>query len=401
MSSISITPYFPFCRVHIYGQTVTDEESIIRVRPDKRYKPICSVCTHHCDTIHAWVKRPIRDLNCGAVKVVIECRYRKVFCKKCGSIFVEDLVFFKPYCRITNRLARYIHELCKVLTVQDVARHLDLDWKTVKDIDKAFLEEEYGQTDYGDLTILAVDEISIRRGHSYMTVVLDYLTGRVVWMGEGRRADTLMEFFEGMTDEQIEKLEAIAMDMWDPYIKAVETKAPHVQIVFDLFHMVKEFNKVIDRVRIDEYKKASDTDRRVIQGSKYLLLKNPENIKKDEEKEHLDRLLALNETISKVMILKDKLKLIWECESREEAHRQIDEWCALAESVHHPSVDAFVRRIRRYEYGILNHCEYPIHTSMLEGVNNKIKVIKRKAYGFHDNRYFSLKVIQAFSVIYN
>jgi len=399
MSFISITPYFPFCRVHIYGQSVKGEESTILARPDKRYKPICSVCNSHCAIIHAWVRRPIRDLNCCAVKVVIECKYRKVFCTNCGRILVEDMVFFEPYCRITNRLARYIHELCKVLTVQDVARHLDLDWKTVKDIDKTFLEEEYGQTDYEDLTILAVDEISIRRGHSYMTVVLDYLTGRVVWMGESRRADTLMKFFEGMTDEQIEKLEAIAMDMWDPYIKAVETKAPHVKIVFDLFHMVKEFNKVIDRVRIEEYKKASETDKRVIQGSKYLLLKNPMNIKKDAEKEHLDRLLALNETISKVMILKDKLKLIWECEVREEAQWQIDEWCALAESVHHPSVDAFVRRIRRYEYGILNHCEYPIHTSMLEGVNNKIKVIKRKAYGFHDNRYFSLKVIQAFSVI--
>jgi transposase len=401
MSSISITPYFPFCRVHIYGQSVKGEESTILIRPDKRYKPICSVCSSHCAIIHAWVKRPIRDLNCGAVKVVIECRYRKVFCTNCGRILVEDLTFFEPYQRVTKRLARYIYDLCKILTVQDVAEHLGLDWKTVKDIDKTFLEEEYGETDYGNLTILAVDEIAIRKGHRYMTVVLDYLTGRVVWMGEGRGADTLMEFFEGMTDEQIEKLEAIAMDMWDPYIKAVETKAPHVKIVFDLFHMVKEFNKVIDRVRIDEYKKASETDKRVIQGSKYLLLKNPENIKKDEEKEHLDRLLALNETISKVMILKDKLKLIWECEAREESQRQIDEWCALAESVHHPSVDAFVRRIRRYDYGILNHCEYPIHTSMLEGVNNKIKVIKRKAYGFLDNRYFSLKIIQAFSIICN
>ena len=399
MSSISITPYFPFCRVHIYGQSVKGGESTIDVRPDKRYKPICSICKSRCVSIHAWVRRPIRDLNCCAVKVVIECKYRKVFCANCGCIHVEDMVFFEPYMRITNRLARYIHELCKVLTVQDVAKHLDLDWKTVKDIDKTFLEEEYGQTNYENLSILAVDEISIRRGHSYMTVVMDYLTGRVVWMGKHRRTDTLMKFFEGMTNEQREKLKAIAMDMWDPYIKAVKTNVPHVKIVFDLFHMVKEFNKVIDRVRIDEYNKASATDKRVIQGSKYLLLKNPINIKKKKEKEHLDRLLALNETISKIMILKDKLKLIWECKVRENAQTQIDEWCALATSIHHQSVDAFVRRIRRYEYGILNHCEYPIHTSMLEGVNNKIKVIKRKAYGFHDNRYFSLKVIQAFSII--
>jgi len=199
----------------------------------------------------------------------------------CGRFLVEELEFFEPSRRVTKRLALYVYELCKVLTVQDVARHLNLDWKTVKDIDKSFLEEEFGETDYTGLTILAVDEIAVKKGHRYMTVVLDYLTGRVVWMGEGRRADTFMQFFDGMTDEQIEKLEAIAMDMWDPYIKAVEVKAPHVRIVFDLFHVVKEFNKVIDRVRIDEYNKASEFDKKVIKGSRYLLLKKPGEYPKD------------------------------------------------------------------------------------------------------------------------
>ncbi len=125
------------------------------------------------------------------------------------------------------------------------------------------------------------------------------------------------------------------MDMWDPFIKAVQERVPHVKIVFDLFHIVKEFNKVIDRVRINEYNKASESDKKVIKGSKYLLLKNPENISKFEDKKHLDRLLELNETISKAMILKDKLKLIWKCESRKEAEQKIDEWCALAKTVHH------------------------------------------------------------------
>ena len=397
MSNVSITPYFPFCRVNIFGQDVTEEKSVIYMRPDKRFKPVCYICKRRCNTVHKWVKRPVRDLDFGSAHVTIECIYRQIFCVKCDSIIVEDLEFFEPYRRITKRLARCIYDLCKVLTVKDVAEHFDLNWKTVKDIDKAFLEEEFGETDYTDLTVLAVDEISIRRGHSYMTVVLDYLTGRVIWMSKARKADTLMDFFDGMTKEQKEHLQAIAMDMWDPFIKAVQDRVPHVKIVFDLFHMVKEFNKVIDRVRIDEFNKASESGKSVIRGSKYLLLKNSANIKNDEEQEHLDCLLKLNKTISKVMILKDKLKLIWGCNSCEEAKLQIDEWCSLAAVVHHPSVDAFVKRIRRYEYGILNHCDYPIHTSILEGVNNKIKVIKRKSYGFHDERYFSLKVIQAFS----
>jgi len=349
--------------VNGYGNNLAD--------PDKTGPTIYPNCKRSSVIIHKWVQRPIRDLKLSPAYVSIECRYRQIYCLICERFALEDIEFFEPSRMVTKRFACYIHDLCKLLTVQDVAKHCNLDWKTVKTIDTTFLGKEFGQTDYSDLTVLAVDEISIRRGHTYMTVVLDYLAGRVVWMGKGRKATTFMQFFNGMTDDQIEKLEAIAMDMWDPYIKAAETKAPHVKIVFDLFHMVKEFNKIIDRVRRDEYTKAPESDKRVIKGSNYLLLKNTENIKNDGEKEHLDRLLALNKTISKVMIIKDNLKSIWACESRKEAKQQINEWCLLAESVLHPSVNKFIHRIRRYEYGILNHYDYPIHTSIIEGVNRK------------------------------
>jgi len=398
MSALSITPFYSFCRVKLYRQEVTGNNAILHARPDKRFKPKCHICKGVCDIAHSWEKRSIRDLDCGAVRISVLCHYRKVMCTTCHHIRVEAIDFFEPYQRVTRRLARYIHELCKMLSVQDVAKHLDLDWKTVKNIDKSFLEEKYCQTDYTDLTILAVDEIAVKKGHSYMTVVLDYLSGRVVWMECERKAETLMKFFEGMTESQLQKLAAIAMDMWDPYIKAVREKAPHVQIVFDLFHMVKEFNKVIDHVRLDEYRKASESDKKVIQGSKYLLLKNRENIQKPQQIEQLEQLLALNKTISEVMILKDKLKMIWTCTSRIEAEYLINEWCDLADTISNPHVEKFTKRIRRYSYGILNHCEHQIHTSILEGVNNKIKLIKRKAYGFHDQLYFSLKVIQAFSI---
>ena len=397
MSAVSITPFYSFCRVKLLGKEVREDAASLYARPDKRYKPVCYVCKSVCDTVHSWEKRSIRDLDCGAVHISVLIRYRKVICTTCRQVHVEAIDFFEPYQRVTKRLACYIHELCKILTIQDVAKHLDLDWKTVKNIDKSFLEEKYGRTDYTDLTVLAVDEIAVKKGHSYMTVVLDYLTGRVIWMAAERKAETLMKFFESMTEDQRQKLTAIAMDMWDPYIKAVREKAPHVHIVFDLFHMVKEFNKVIDHVRLDEYRKASDSDKQVIQGSKYLLLKNRINIHKPQQIEQLEQLLALNKTISEVMILKDKLKMIWTCTSRIEAEYLINEWCDLADTISNPHVEKFTKRIHRYSYGILNHCDHQIHTSILEGVNNKIKLIKRKAYGFHDQLYFSFKVIQAFS----
>jgi transposase len=110
------------------------------------------------------------------------------------------------------------------MTIQEVSRHLGLDWKTVKAVDQKFLEEEYGETDYQGLRILAIDEISIRKGHRYLTVVLDYESGRVVWVGKDRKARTLRRFFSGMTAKQRKQLEAVVMDMWDPYILAVQSK---------------------------------------------------------------------------------------------------------------------------------------------------------------------------------
>ena len=171
---------------------------------------------------------------------------------------------------------------------------------------------------------------------------------------------------------------------------------PDAKIVFDLFHVVANFNRVIDKVRNSEYRKASDEDKAVYKGTKYLLLRNRNNLKTQQQRQHLKLLLALNETISTVMILKETLKHIWTYRSRAWATKALDHWCSLARSINHPSVTAFVKMLERHRYGILNHCDYPIHTGKLEGVNNKIKVIKRKAYGFHDIRYFTLKIYQAF-----
>lgn len=393
MPNLSIRHYFPFCRVKIQGQLF--EKKLVRIimDPDKRFHPICHVCGSISSSIHSYRRRPIRDLNLADTHVFIHYLIRKVRCPHCKNVAVEKVDFLTPCARVTNRLARYIHDLCKSLTVAEVARHLGLDWKTVKEIDKAFLEKQYGQTNYGGLQILAVDEIAVKKGHHYMTVVLDYETGRVVWMGKDRKAETLAGFFQGMNTVQRESIRAIAMDMWDPFIKASREYLPNAKIVFDLFHVVSGFNKVIDKVRNNEYRKARKEDRHVYHGSKYLLLRN--HLKGDEKK-RLKDLLDLNQTLVQTMILRDKLKELWRYKSRGWAQKGLEEWCRLARSLKEPALTKFSNMLEQFQYGILNHCDYPMNTSRLEGVNNKIKVIKRKAFGYHDERYFSLKVIQAF-----
>jgi transposase len=399
MSTMSIAPYFPFPRVRIVEQWVglEAEQAFIEVVPDKRFRPLCHRCGSRAIGVHSQHQRWVRDLNFASARVSIRCHYRKIACPQCRKILIEELDLFDPYLRVTKRLAFYIYQLCQMMTVKEVAEHLGLDWKTVKAIDRRFLEQDYGQTDYKELCILAVDEISICKGHRYLTVVLDYETGRVVWVGKERKARTLKQFFNGMTKKQRKALEAIAMDMWDPYIRAVREKVPHVAIVFDLFHVVSKFNRVIDKVRNSEYRKACKAHKSVIKGTKYLLLSNRPKIRRLKDREHLAQLLKLNKPINLVHILKDKLKHIWSYKSRAWANKAIDQWCALARAVGHPAVTKFAKTLERYRYGILNHCDYSIHTCKLEGVNNKIKVIKRRAYGYHDTRYFSLKIIQAFS----
>jgi transposase len=160
---------------------------------------------------------------------------------------------------------------------------------------------------------------------------------------------------------------------------------------------VAAFSRVIDQIRNSEYRKASTQNKEVFRGAKYLLLKNRANVRRPRHRQQLQELLKLNEVINTVMILKDQLKHIWSYRSRAWAGKALDQWCALARSLKHRALNQFAKMLERHRYGILNHCDYPIHTSKLEGVNNKIKVIKRKAYGYHDQRYFTLKIYQAFS----
>ncbi len=189
MSSLSIAHYFPFARMRIVRQRVSSggEKAYLKAVPDKRFQPLCHICGEQASGIHSQEKRWIRDLDFGQARVWILCHYRKIVCYHCQKIPIEELDLFDPYMRVTKRLARYVYELCRIMTVQEVARHLGLDWKTVKAVDLKFLEKEYGKTDYQGLGILAIDEISIRKGHRYLTVVLDYKSGRVVWVGKDRK----------------------------------------------------------------------------------------------------------------------------------------------------------------------------------------------------------------------
>lgn len=397
-TDLSIADYFPFNQVKIVRQEVNKEEQWAKIylEPGENKVLCCSICGEEVHTgIHSWTTRSIRDLNLTDYKVWLVVRYRKLFCPRCNKVRVERLNFVQPYSRVTWRLARYIYDLCQHLSLKQVAEHFDLDWKTVKEIDKYFLGIEFGRTDYSNLRILAIDEVALRKGHSYLTVILDWEIGRVVWVGKNRNKRTLNSFFKRMPKKTRDKIEAVAMDMWPAFIDRVKHWCSQARIVFDLFHLVKDFNWVIDRVRKSEFAKATAKGKELLKDSKYLLLRNWEKVR-GNNRSWLEDILQMNKPLWEAYILKELLKQIWSYRSRAWAEQALSSWYGLAVEHPHPAVRTFAKKILSHAEGILNHCDYPVNTSRLEGINNKIKVIKRRAYGFHDSDYFILKIKQAF-----
>ena len=199
-----------------------------------------------------------------------------------------------------------------------------------------------------------------------------------------------------MSNQEKQAREAVAMDMGGTYINHARCHWPKAKSVGDFLHLVQAFARVIDKVRRLEYRKANKSGRKGVKGSRYVLLKNEDNLT-DRQRNHLRSILALNETLSTMYVLKDQLKLLYFYSDRRRVRQALETWSQMAETIRYPEVKAFVKRLRRHAYGIVNHADYPIGTSPLEGMNNKIKGSKRKAYGFHDIEYFVLKVKQAFA----
>ncbi|PIV64298.1 MAG: ISL3 family transposase [bacterium (Candidatus Ratteibacteria) CG01_land_8_20_14_3_00_40_19] len=383
-------PSVKFNKVEIYG--VSTE---IYLGRDRSLGFTCSGCGQKSFWSWDHYEARIRDLSVFEYKTYLLLDKHRTNCPACG-VKIEKLDFADPYSRCTIRFEELVARLCRITSVKQVANLLDLDWKTVKGIDKKYLEKQFAIPDYDGLRLLAVDEIASHKGHNYFTVVMDLERTRVVWVGKSRAKETLDQFFKELGKERSKKIEAVATDMWDPYITSIKEHAPSAKIVFDKFHVIKNYSRVIDKIRNMEFKKATTEKKEAIKGTKYLLLKNRDKLEKDQ-KEQLQTLLELNQNINIAYMLKDDLKRLWNYKSSGWANKFLDGWIDTAITSNIRPLINFAQTLSNYRYGLINHCRYPIDTGKLEGMNNKIKVIKRIAYGFHDDDYFILKIKQGCS----
>ena len=354
----------------------------------------CSGCGRRVASVHDTTVRVVRDLPILDSQTYLVVPRRRLACRRCGPK-LERLSWLSSWGRVTNRLVESVARLCQQMAIKHVARYFGLSWDRVKGIDKRWLRRSLGEVDLSGVELIAMDEFAIQKGHRYATVIVEPLRKRVLWVGRGRGREDIRPFFELLGPEGCARIKAIAMDMSGAYREEVSLHCPQAEIVYDLFHVVARYGReVVDRVRVDEANRLrrDPKGRAVVKGARWLLLRNYANIEKREDRIRLQELLAANNKIAKVYILKDDLKHLWDYHYRGAALRFWNAWYHRAVRSRIAPLVKFAKNLKAHLSAILSHCRWWLSTSLLEGINNKIKVIKRVAYGFRDDEYFFLKI---------
>ena len=357
----------------------------------------CGECNSETTAIKDVTERWVRDLPVFDAETHLLVHRVRVACPACGPR-IEALDWLDRYSRVTRRLSESVARLCQITSIKQAADYFHLHWQTVKDIDKAYLQRTVGPADLSGVTLLAMDEFAIQKGHRYATVVVEPTTKRVLWVGRGRSREDVRPFFE-LLGAGCRDIRAVAMDMNPAYEEEVKLHCPQARIIYDLFHVVAKYGRdVIDRVRVDEANRLRDDKpaRKVVKSVRWLLLRNRDNIEREEDRIRLSELLAANRKLATVYVLKDDLKAIWDYRHEGYARRFWKQWYNRAIRSRIEPLKTFAKRLKTRIEGIFAHCRWPLHTSLLEGINNRIKVIKRMAYGFRDDDYFFLKIRAAF-----
>jgi transposase len=339
-------------------------------------------------------RRRFRTVSVGRKPVYVALGVPRVECRVCGAVRQVKIGFADGRLSYTRAFERYALELSRSMTIKDVADHLGVSWDVIKEIQKRHLKRRFDKPKLKHLKQIAIDEISTAKGHRYMTIVMDLESGAVVHVGEGKGGDALQDFWKRLRRSGA-KIEAVATDMSPAYIEAVVTHLPEATLVFDRFHVIKLYNEKLSDLRRSLFRELTDMmQKKALKGVRWLLLKRPENLDPSRnEPERLEEALRLNRPLATAYFLKEELGEIWEQEDEATAAALLMEWIAYAESTDIRMLHQFAKTLRLHAQGILAWYDHPISTGPLEGTNNKIKTMKRQAYGFRDPEFLRLKIL--------
>jgi transposase len=340
-------------------------------------------------------QRRARDLPCGSHRIYLQIEVRRVQCRRCGRVKRERLEDFLENALHSRRFARYIGERCRSSTIKDVAAEQRLDWHTVKRLEKQYMREQLERSGQPRPKVIGIDEISVRKGHEYRIVVSDLEKHRPIWFGGTDRSEASMdEFYRFLGEKPARRVRLAVMDMWKPFRNSTGKNAPQAAILFDKFHILRHLGEALDKVRKAEYARLDGQSRSFIKGQKYALLSHPQNLKGPARK-NLKLLLAANKRLNTAYLLKESFGQLWDYNREAWARKFFENWRAQLKWQRLKPYEKFAEMIDRHWDGIAAYCqpENKVALGFVEGLNNKIRVIQRRAYGLHDEEYLKLKVL--------
>lgn len=309
----------------------------------------------------------------------------------------EKLNFLSPLAKFTDRFALQIGGLCRAMTIQDVARRMRLDWRRVKELDKIYMREQLRRAGPPVPNVIGVDEISVKKRHVYRIVVSDLEQKRAIWFGgEGRTEKDMDQFYAFLGKETAEKIRLAVMDMWKPFRHSTQAHASQAAVLFDKFHVLRHLGEALDKIRKAEYARVTGKQRKFIKGQKYVLLSHRENLT-TKGKQSLGLLLKANKRLNTAYILREQFAQLWEYSSEAWARKFFDNWKTQLRWQRLKPYEEFAAMIERHWDGIAAYCkpENKVALGFVEGLNNKLRVLQRRAYGLRDEEYLKLKILTA------
>jgi transposase len=334
-------------------------------------------------------------LSCGAHDLYLELFVRRVACRRCGKVKRERLDWLADNPFYTKRFAWLIGRRCRAATIKDVAREFGLHWETVKELEKQYMREQLRRVGTPGPKVIGIDEISIRKGHTYRIVVSDLLRRRPIWFGGTDRSEaSLALFFNALGQKKCRGIYLAVMDMWKPFRNATLQQVPQARILFDKFHVLSHLGEALDQVRKSEYARLTGKHRQFIKGQKYTLLSHHANLTLDGRRS-LAKLLQANQRLNTAYVLKEAFGQLWDYQHEACARRFFEHWKQALKWQRLKPYEQFARMIDRHWDGIAAYCQpqNKVPLGFVEGVNNKIRVLQRRAYGLRDEEYLRLKIL--------
>jgi transposase len=348
----------------------------------------CGVCRQRCRNVHSVRKaREWRDLSMRKLPLKLRYRPRRVECPRCG-LRVEDFPWAEPWARVTTALSNAVARLARELSWQGTARQYGLNWKSVATIVKRAVQYGLRHRKRPPVHVIGIDEVSRRKGQVYLTVVYDLERRVLLWVGDERTEEAVREFFtKEMGPRRCRTLQVVCMDMWAAYANLVREHAPNAQILFDRFHIVKHLNEAVDAVRRDLWRRLTSKERTTFKGTRWLLLKNPWNLT-GNQKERLSTLVQWNTPLVRAWYLKEAFQLFWTYKQPWRAKQHLTKWINSAMRSKLQPFKKFAQMLRSHLDGILAWTKARVSNGAVEGMNNKIKSISHRSFGFRTAENF-------------